>query len=63
MKKKDPVKEFQKQAVDQRVCLFYVADRGKGILECKTEAQLRNKLEELSDECGNNIGINAIIER
>ena len=31
--KTDPVKEFQKQAVDQRVCLFYVADRVKGILE------------------------------
>ena len=36
--KKDPVKDFQKQAVDQRVCLFYVADRVKGILEdSKTE--------------------------
>ena len=27
--KKDPVKEFQRQAVEQRVCLFYVADRVK----------------------------------
>ena len=42
MKKKDPVKEFQKQCVDQRVCLFYVADRVKGILECKTDAKLRD---------------------
>ena len=63
MKKKDPVKEVQKQAVDQRVWLFYVADRVKGILECKTEAQLRNKLEEFKDECVHNIGINALIER
>ena len=31
--KKDPVKEFQREAVEQRICLFYVADRVKGILE------------------------------
>ena len=62
--KKDPVKEFQKQAVDQRVCLFYVADRVKGILEdSKTDAQLRNQLEEFKDECVHNIGTNALIER
>ena len=62
--KKDPVKEFQKQAVDQRVCLFYVADRVKGILEeSKTDAQLRDLLEEFKDECIHNIGINALIER
>ena len=41
--KTDPVKDFQKQAVEQRVCLFYVADRVKGILEdSKTEEQLRH---------------------
>ncbi len=62
--KKDPVKDFQKQAVDQRVCLFYVADRVKGILEdSKTDAQLRNQLEEFKDECVHNIGTNALIER
>ena len=62
--KKDAVKEFQKQAVDQRVCLFYVADRVKGILEeSKTDAQLRDQLEEFKDECIHNIGINALIER
>ena len=61
--KKDPVKEFQKQAVDQRVCLLYVADRVKGILEdSKTDAQLRNQLEEFKDECVHNIGTNALIE-
>ena len=63
MKKKDPVKEFQKQCVDQRVCLFYVADRVKGILECKTDAKLRDELEEFKDECVHNIGTNALIER
>ena len=62
--KKDPVKEFQTQAVDQRVCLFYVADRVKGILEdSKTDAQLRDQLEEFKDECVHNIGTNALIER
>ena len=62
--KKDPVKEFQRQAVEQRVCLFYVADRVKGILEeSKTDAQLRDQLEEFKDECVHNIGINALIKR
>ena len=50
--KKDPVKDFQIQCVEQRVCLFYVADRVKGILEdSKTDAQLRDQLEEFKDEC------------
>ena len=66
MKKKSNtfVKEFQRQAVEQRICLFYVADRVKGILEdSKTDAQLRDQLEEFKDECVHNIGINALIER
>ena len=63
-KKKDPVKEFQKQCVDQRVDLFYVADRVKGILEdSKTHDQLKFNLEEFKDECVHNIGTNALIER
>ena len=62
--KKDPVKEFQKQCVDQRVCLFYVADRVKGILEdSKTHDQLKFNLEEFKDECVHNIGTNALIEK
>ena len=62
--KTDSVKKFQRQAVEQRVCLFYVADRVKGILEdSKTDAQLRDQLEEFKDECVHNIGINALIER
>ena len=64
MKKKDPVKEFQKQCVDQRICLFYVADRLKGILEdSKTDKQLKLDLQEFMDECVHNIGTNALIER
>ena len=62
--KTDPVKEFQKQCVDQRVCLFYVADRVKTILsESKTEEQLKDNLEEFKNECVHNIGMNALIER
>ena len=62
--KKNPVKEFQREAVEQKVCLFYVADRVKGILEdSKTDAQLRDQLEEFRDECVHNIGINALIKR
>ena len=63
-KNQDPVKEFQKQCVDQRIDLFYVADRVKGILEdSKTDAKLRDNLEEFKDECVHNIGTNALIER
>ena len=62
--KTDPVKDFQKQCVDQRVCLFYVADRVKGILEdSKTEEQFKDNLEEFKNECVHNIGTNALIER
>ena len=62
--KTDTVKEFQKQCVDQRVCLFYVADRVKTILsESKTEEQLKDNLEEFKNECVHNIGMNALIER
>ena len=64
MKKKDVIKEFQKTCVDQRVDLFYVADRLKGILEdSKTDTHLRIQLEEFKEECVHNIGINALIER
>ena len=62
--KKDPVKDFQRQCVEQRVCLFYVADRVKTILsESKNEEQLRDTLQEFEDECVHNIGVNALIER
>jgi hypothetical protein len=62
--KTDPVKDFQKQAVEQRICLFYVANKVKGILEdSKTDAQLRDQLEEFKNECVHNIGVNALIER
>ena len=64
MKKKDAIKEYQKQCVDQRVDLFYVADRLKGILnDSKTDSHLRFQLEEFKDECVMNIGVNALIER
>ena len=62
--KTDPIKDFQKQAVDQRVCLFYVADRVKTILSKNTtEEQLRDALEEFENECVHSIGVNALIER
>jgi len=62
--KSDPVKEFQKQCVDQRVCLFYVADRVKGILDGSTSVvEVRDKLQEFEDELVRNIGINELIKR
>ena len=63
--KTDPVKDFQKQAVEQRVCLFYVADRIKSILEDNknNNDKMRSELEEFNDECIHNIGVNALIEK
>ena len=63
--KKHPVKDYQRQAVEQRVCLFYVADRVKSILEDNknNNDKMRSDLEEFNDECIHNIGINALIER
>ena len=57
-------KKLKKIKTDQRVCLFYVADRVKGILEdSKTEEQFKDNLEEFKNECVHNIGTNALIER
>ena len=62
--KTDPVKDFQKQCVDQRIDLFYVANRIKTISsENKTEEQLRDALEEFEDELVHNIGTNELIKR
>ena len=62
--KTDPVKDFQKQAVEQKVCLFYVANRVKGILEdSKSVVEVRDELKKFEEECVRNIGINALIER
>ena len=61
--KKDPVKDFQKQCVDQRIDLFYVANTIRGILERKKDTEVRELLQEFEDECVHNIGMNALIER
>ena len=64
MRPKNAIKEFQKTCVDQRVDLFYVADRLKGILEdSRNDKELRDNLEGFKDECVMNIGVNALIER
>ena len=59
----DPVKEYQKQSVDQRVCLFYVADRLRSIAEAKNGRLMAADVQEFIDECVQNIGMNALIER
>ena len=56
-------KRHKKECVDQRICLFYVADRLRDILKYKKDAEVRGLLQEFEDECVHNIGINALIER
>ena len=63
MKKKDAIKEYQKECVDQRVCLFYVADRLKDIYDMNDGKKAHKALWEFKEECVHNIGINALIER
>ena len=62
MKKKDAIKEYQKESVDQRVCLFYVADRLKDICDMNDGKKAHKALWEFKEECVHNIGINALIE-
>ena len=61
--KKNPVKEFQKQAVEQRVCLFYVTNRLKEICDMKDGKKAHKALWEFQEECIHNIGVNALIEK
>jgi len=44
------------------VCLFYVADRLKDILEAKTEKELKSEIRDFLDESIHNIGVNSIID-
>ena len=62
-RKNDPVKDYQKECVDQRIDLFYVANTIRGILERKKDTEVRELLQEFEDECVHNIGMNALIER
>tara|TARA_R110000796_G_scaffold198612_1_gene314962 strand:+ start:4130 stop:4321 length:192 start_codon:yes stop_codon:yes gene_type:complete len=55
-------KKDRKIELDNRVCMFYVADRLKDILEAKTEKELRAEVREMTDEMIHNLGINYIIK-
>ena len=61
--KTDPVKDFQKQCVEQRICLFYVADRLLTISNMKSGKKAHKALWEFKEECVHNIGVNSLIER
>ena len=61
--KTDPVKDFQKQCVDQRVCLFYVADRLLEICNMKSGKKAHEAVWEFKEECVHNIGTNELIKK
>ena len=48
--------------MDNRVCLFYVADRLMEITDLK-DKDLRKRVEEFREECLRNLGVNALHER
>ena len=46
--------------MDNRVCLFYIADKLKDLSEIKSDKELRKSVEEFKNECIYNLGINAL---
>ena len=46
--------------MDNRVCLFYVADRLKDLSEIKSDKELRKEVDKFKTECIYNLGINAL---
>ena len=49
-----------KDDIDNRVCLFYIADKLKDLSEIKSDKELRKSVEEFKRECIYNLGINAL---
>ena len=45
---------------DNRVCLFYVAEKLMRLTEIKSDEDLRKHVEEFKQECVYNLGINAL---
>jgi len=46
--------------IDNRVCLFYIADRLKDLSEIKSDKELRKEVDKFKTECIYNLGINAL---
>ena len=46
--------------IDNRICLFYVADRLMEITEISDRRQMEKAIDEFKDECLRNLGVNAL---
>ena len=46
--------------IDNRVCLFYVADRLTEITEISDRRQMEKAIDEFKEECLRNLGVNAL---
>ena len=46
--------------IDNRVCLFYVADRLMEITEISDRRQMEIAVDEFKNECLRNLGVNAL---
>ena len=53
---------MKKTEQDNRVCLFYIADRLMELAEVK-DKDLRKRVVEFKEECLRNLGVNALHER
>ena len=56
-------KKKQVYKPDDRICIFYVADRVHELDHIKDEKQLRKSIKEFKDELIHNIGIDVMIKR
>ena len=56
-------KKKQEHKPDDRICIFYVADRVHELDHIKDEKQLRKSIKEFKDELLHNIGVNVMIKR
>ena len=46
--------------IDNRVCLFYVADRLMEVTEISDRRQMEIAIDEFKNECLRNLGVNAL---
>ena len=46
--------------IENRICLFYVADRLMEITEISDRRQMEKAIDEFKDECLRNLGVNAL---
>jgi len=63
MTKKTKKDDDKKYMPDDRICIFYVADRVYGLEHIKDHKKLQKEITEFKEELLQNIGIDVMIKR